>query len=79
MISKPGGQTGSPAIQTNLGKAKSLSPLGEDAIARRLSRHSQLDDREQKLLARVTDDVELMDLREQVMEHVSGMAERQVA
>jgi hypothetical protein len=56
-----------------------MAPLGADAVERRLSRHSQLDDREQKLLARVTDDAELMHLREQVLEHVSGMAERQVA
>ncbi|MET4632136.1 hypothetical protein [Kaistia defluvii] len=67
------------AVEGGGSSFEGLSPLGEDAIARRLSRHSQLDDREQKLLARVTDDAELMHLREQVLEHVSGMAERQVA
>lgn len=67
------------AVEGGGSSFEGLSPLSEDAIARRLSRHSQLDAREQKLLARVTDDAELMHLREQVLEHVSGMAERQVA
>lgn len=55
-----------------------MAPLGDDAIAKRLSRHSQLNEEEKLLFARVTDDAELMQLRERVLEHVSGAAQHRL-
>ena len=55
-----------------------MAPLGDDAITRRLSRHNQLEDDEKQLFARVTDDSDLMQLRERVLEHVSGTAQRRM-
>jgi hypothetical protein len=53
-----------------------MAPLGDDAIARRLSRHSQLEGDEKRLFARVTDDSDLMQLRERVLDHVFGDTKR---
>lgn len=62
------------AVEGGGSSFEGMAPLGDDAIARRLSRHSQLDSDEKLLFARVTDDAELMKLREQVLEHVSATA-----
>ena len=52
-----------------------MAPLGEDAVERRLSRHSQLREDEQGLFARILDDEELIALRARVLERVSSTAD----
>jgi hypothetical protein len=50
-----------------------MAPLGKDAVARRLTRHSQLRDDERQRFARITEDPELQALRVRVLERV-GLA-----